>query len=79
MKSPNLFNGPNSDSNELQKLLDAIKNKEECQIETISYTKNNKEYWISFSMIPVYNEENQLSHWISIQRDITDEKKKEKE
>lgn len=78
-KSPNLFNGPNSDSNELQKLLDAIKSKEECQIETISYTKNNEEYWISFSMIPVYNEENQLSHWISIQRDISEEKKREKE
>nr|WP_314835880.1 PAS domain-containing protein [uncultured Flavobacterium sp.] len=78
-KSPNLFNGPNSDSNELKKLLDAIKSKEECQIETISYTKNNEEYWISFSMIPVYNEENQLSHWISIQRDISEEKKREKE
>lgn len=78
-KSPNLFNGPNSDSNELKKLLEAIKNKEECQIETISYTKNNEEYWISFSMIPVYNEENQLSHWISIQRDISEEKKREKE
>lgn len=78
-KSPNLFNGPNSDSNELKKLLDAIKSKEECQIKTISYTKNNEEYWISFSMIPVYNEENQLSHWISIQRDISEEKKREKE
>jgi PAS domain S-box-containing protein len=78
-KSPNLFNGPNSDDNELKKLLEAIKNKEECQIETISYTKNNEEYWISFSMIPVYNEENQLSHWISIQRDISEEKKREKE
>jgi signal transduction histidine kinase len=30
-------------------------------------------------MIPIYNTENELSHWISIQRDITVEKKQEKE
>ena len=78
-KSPDLFNSPNSNVNELQKLLKAIKNKEECLIETISYTKNKDEYWVRLSMIPIYNSDNELSHWISIQRDITEEKKQEKE
>ena len=78
-KSPDLFNSPNSDANELEKLLTAIKNKEECLIETISYTKNKEEYWVRLSMIPIYNSDNELSHWISIQRDITEEKKQEKE
>lgn len=78
-KSPDLFNSPNSDVSELEKLLKAIKNKEECLIETISYTKNKDEYWVRLSMIPIYNTDNELSHWISIQRDITEEKKQEKE
>jgi PAS domain S-box-containing protein len=78
-KSPDLFNSPNSDISELEKLLKAIKNKEECLIETISYTKNKDEYWVRLSMIPIYNADNELSHWISIQRDITEEKKQEKE
>ena len=78
-RSPDLFNSPNSDVNELEKLLKAIKNKEECLIETISYTKNKDEYWVRFSMIPIFNSDNELSHWISIQRDITEEKKQEKE
>lgn len=78
-KSPDIFNSPNSDINELEKLLAAIKNKEECFIETISLTKNKEEYWVRFSMIPIYNSDNELSHWISIQRDITEEKKQEKE
>ncbi|WP_426064636.1 PAS domain-containing sensor histidine kinase [Flavobacterium sp. DSP2-3-1] len=78
-KSPDLFNCPNSNVNELEKLLKAIKNKEECLIETISYTKNKDEYWVRLSMIPIYNSDNELSHWISIQRDITEEKKQEKE
>ena len=78
-RTPNIFNSPNSDTNELQKLLIAIENREECLIETISLTKNKEEYWVRFSMIPIYNSENELSHWISIQRDITEEKKQEKE
>lgn len=79
-KSTNIFNkGPNSDSEELKKLLRAIKNEEECLIETISYTKKKEEYWVRFSMIPIFNNEGIISHWISIQRDITDEKKLETE
>ena len=79
-KSTNIFNkGPNSDSEELKKLLRAIKNEEECLIETISYTKKKEEYWVRFSMIPIFNNEGVISHWISIQRDITDEKKLETE
>jgi PAS domain S-box-containing protein len=73
------FNSPNSDINKLEKLLSSIKNKKECLIETISLNKKREEYWVRFSMIPIYNTENELSHWISIQRDITVEKKQEKE
>ena len=63
-KSPDMFIGMNSDLNEYQKLIKAINDKKECQIETISYTKNNEEYLVRLSMIPVYNSENKLSHWI---------------
>jgi PAS domain S-box-containing protein len=78
-KTPNIFKGPNSDKQEYKKLITALKKKEECLIETISYKKNKEEYWVRFSMIPIYNTENELSHWISIQRDISEEKKQEKE
>ncbi|WP_246074212.1 PAS domain-containing sensor histidine kinase [Flavobacterium daemonense] len=78
-KSPNIFKGPKSDSDELKKLLRAIKNEEECLIETISYTKQKEEYWVRFSMIPIFSNEGSISHWISIQRDITEEKKLETE
>ena len=78
-KTPNIFKGPNSDNQEYKKLIDALKKKRECLIETISYKKNKEEYWVRFSMIPIYNTENELSHWISIQRDVSEEKKQEKE
>ena len=78
-KTPAIFKGINSDEQEYSKLINAIKEKKECLIEIISYKKSNEEYWVRFSMIPIYNSENKVSHWISIQRDITEEKNQEKE
>ena len=71
--------GKNSDLQEIEKLTDSIKNKKECFLEIILYKKDQSEYWVRLSFIPVYNLEHDLSHWISIQRDITEEKKLEKE
>jgi PAS domain S-box-containing protein len=78
-KSPLLFFGPKSDLNELQKLEHAIQTVSECMVETISYKKSGEEYWVLFSMIPVHNKDGEHTHWISIQRDVTQDKNQEKE
>jgi PAS domain S-box-containing protein len=78
-KSPEIFIGPNSSKDEHEKLINAIKNKRECQIETLSYKKNKDAYWVNFNMLPVYDSEGEVSHWVSIQRDITEDKKQEVE
>ncbi len=78
-KSPEIFIGPNSNKDEHEKLINAIKNKKECQIETLSYKKNKDAYWVNFDMLPVYDSEGEVSHWVSIQRDITEDKKQEVE
>jgi len=78
-KSPIMFFGPKSDILEFDKLKTAIQDYRECFIETISYKKNGEEFWINLSMIPVTNKDGEHSHWISIQRDVTEEKLKEKE
>lgn len=78
-KSPMIFYGDKSNYSELSMLSACIKNKLECEIETISYKKNGEEFWARFSMVPVFNSENEHTHWISILRDITDRKNQEKE
>lgn len=78
-KSPIMFIGPKSDMLEFDKLKTAIQEYRECFVETINYKKNGQEFWNNFSMIPVTNKDGEHSHWISIQRDVTEEKNKEKE
>ena len=78
-KSPAMFFGTKSDILEFDKLKTAIQEYKECFVETISYKKNKEEFWVNFSMIPVTNKDGEHSHWISIQRDITEEKERDKE
>jgi len=75
----NYFTGKNTNELQIQHLTHSIKNKEECFIELLLYKKDRTEYWVRLSFIPVYDVENEISHWISIQRDITEERKQEKE
>lgn len=78
-KSPEILFGKKSDFLEFDKLRTAIQDYKECFVETISYKKSGEEFWINFSMIPVTDKEGEHSHWISIQRDVTVEKERDKE
>jgi len=78
-KSPTIFMGRQSVKNDISKLSKALRKKEEFKFETLNHRKDGEEYWVNFSMIPITNKEGEHSHWISIQRDISEEKKQEKE
>jgi len=78
-KTPRILQGPNSDKEELARLSHAIRNWESCEISTINYKKNGEEFWINFALTPVANEKGWFTHWISIERDITEQKIKELE
>lgn len=78
-KMPTVFMNKQSVKNDIHQLSFALKNKQELKFETLNNKKNGEEYWMNFSMIPITNKEGEHSHWISLQRDITQDKKKEKE
>lgn len=76
---PTIFMERKSFKSDFDRLADALKNKKEYKLETLNNKANGEEYWVNFSMIPITNKEGEHSHWISIQRDITEEKRQEKE
>lgn len=78
-KTPTIFMGRKSVENQIGNLSKALRGKEEFKFETLNHKKDGEEYWVNFSMIPITNKEGEHSHWISIQRDITEEKNQEKE
>ena len=78
-KSPKILQGDRTDRAELDRLKVALQNQESCEIEVINYKKNGETYWVNLSVIPLANEKGNITHWISIQRDISKYKKEQLE
>jgi len=74
-KSPKILQGPKSDRNELDRLKKSLQRWEPCEIETVNYKKNGDAFWINFSVSPVANQNGNYTHWIAIERDVTERKK----
>lgn len=78
-KTLSILQGPKSDKTELQRLSNAVRNGQSCEITTINYKKNGQEFWMNFSVSPIVDEKTGITHFIAIQRDITERKKEEVE
>ena len=78
-KTTKILHGPNTDHEELKKLNKAIEKWESCEITIANYKKNGEEFWNNFKISPVADEKGIYTHWIAIQRDVTEQKQKELE
>jgi PAS domain S-box-containing protein len=78
-KSPRILQGPLTDKDEILRVRNAIINFLPCEIETINYTKNGETFWVNISIVPVANESGWFTHWIGIQKDVTDRRKQMEE
>ncbi len=78
-KTPEVFMNKNSVKNDFRRISESLKKKIEFRFDVLNLNKKKEEYWVNFTTIPITNKDNEHSHWISIQRDITQEKKREKE
>ena len=78
-QNPKIFQGPKSDVNELNKIRSALKNHESCEVTTINYRKDGTEFWNNLYISPVANEKGIYTHWISIQKNVTELKKAQEE
>lgn len=76
-KSPRILQGPNSNKEELLELGRSLRNWEPYEMTTINYKKNGEEFWMNFSVTPVSDAKGWYTHWIAIERDVTEQKKAE--
>ncbi|GAA4280669.1 PAS domain S-box protein [Gaetbulibacter aestuarii] len=72
-KSPRILQGPKSDFEALSKLGKALRNWETHEVTTINYKKNGEEFWCNFTVTPVADETGWYTHWIAIERDVTEQ------
>ncbi|RYF23064.1 MAG: EAL domain-containing protein [Oxalobacteraceae bacterium] len=73
-KTPRLLQGSRTDATSRKRLRSALSAWEPIEIEMINYRKDGTEFWVELSIVPVANERGWYTHWVSVQRDITERK-----
>ncbi|TDQ06703.1 PAS domain S-box protein [Pedobacter metabolipauper] len=71
----NVFFGGDTSQIGLQQMNYAVQNGLACNIDLINYTKSGHEYHVNIDLSPVTDSTGMISHWVSIHRDITENKK----
>ncbi|MES2681456.1 MAG: PAS domain-containing protein [Bacteroidota bacterium] len=78
-KTPALFKGPETSRLQFEKLHMALRDHLPCEVELVSYKKNGDAYWVEIAIAPVNNPEGFVSHFIVIEKDITDRKTQDRQ
>lgn len=76
-KSPTMFQGPLTDRNILDKLKADLLDWKASSVELINYKKDGTPYWLNLSLTPVADQKGIFTHWIAVERDISEQKKNE--
>lgn len=78
-KSPRILQGPKTDKDELKRMRECMQRWESCEITVINYKKSGEEFWINLSIKPVADATGWFTHWIAVERDVTERKNNELE
>ncbi|HXV82545.1 MAG TPA: sigma 54-interacting transcriptional regulator [Candidatus Binatia bacterium] len=70
-KTPRILQGPKSDRAMLQRLREALGRGEPFSGETVNYRKDGSEYYVEWDITPIRTNSGQISHFLSIQRNVT--------
>ena len=76
-KTPRILQGEKTDKTILHDLRQKMNKWEITEVEVINYKKNGEEFWNNFTVVPIANKQGWFTHWIAIERDITERKKGE--
>ncbi|KAM3111737.1 PAS domain S-box protein [Phormidesmis sp. 146-33] len=77
-KTPRILQGPKSNRVQLDKIRHALNHGKPIQIELLNYRKDGSEFWVDLNIVPIVDLAGNLTHYVALQRDITDRKWAEK-
>ncbi|NVJ51693.1 MAG: diguanylate cyclase [Gammaproteobacteria bacterium] len=78
-QSPRVLQGPNSDLEIRNKIRAALTQGLPVQGEIVNYGKDGREFWIDLKMVPLFDSENAITHFLFIERDLSRRKNREQQ
>jgi len=76
-KSPRLLQGLNTQRSELDRIRGKLEKWQPVRSELVNYTKSGSEFWVEMDIVPITNEKGGFTHWVAVERDITERKRAE--
>ena len=73
-KTPRLLQGPNTDRAVLDTIRDHLTCNKPVVVELLNYRKDGSAFWVELSIVPIWDPAGRQTHWISLQRDVSDRK-----
>jgi len=78
-RNPRFLQGAGTSQATRVSLREAIAKGQPAQAEILNYRKSGEPYWVDVSIVPVSVSSGGITHWIAIERDITQRKAQEQE
>jgi len=76
-RTPSCLRGPETDPAQVAKIRRAFSRREPLRLELINYRKDGSTYWVELNSVPIADTSGKVTHWVSVQRDISDRKRME--
>jgi diguanylate cyclase (GGDEF)-like protein/PAS domain S-box-containing protein len=76
-QSPRILQGNETDSDTRNRIRKALKEGQPIHAEIVNYDKWGNRYWIELKMVPLYDQSGAVSHFLFIERDLSQQKQKE--
>jgi len=76
-RSPRFLRGPNTQSDVSRRIREALERWQPVREEIINYKKNGEEFWLELDIVPVADDTGWYTHWVAVERDITERKRTE--
>ncbi|NJR26010.1 MAG: PAS domain S-box protein [Richelia sp. CSU_2_1] len=73
-KTPRILQGEKTDRASLDRIRIALKNWQPLRIDLQNYRKDGSQFWVELSIVPICDEAGCFTHWVAVQRDISDRK-----
>lgn len=76
-KTPRILQGERTQRDALARIREALLEWRPVREELINYTKSGEMFWLELEIVPVADETGWYTHWVAIERDITERKASE--
>ncbi len=76
-RTPRILQGPDTDPAARATLRAAFTAWRPVTVELLNYRKDGSPFWVELSIVPVADETGWYTHWVSVQRDVTERREAE--